>query len=166
MQAWFVEHAAPLQAAGPIGELLYSRILDSLNTRPHLLLAQSPRSAGERVMQTPRLRQEFLDHLHELPADYQVAFHDSARGQPDGWPRTSDGRPWEVDHVDELWTGGADAGPNLLALPPGLHRQDNPRRGPRGLDLSKTGILEDFRNAFRDALEVEGESVDIREADE
>ncbi|MGV9818736.1 hypothetical protein [Nocardia xishanensis] len=191
VQAWFIEHAAPLLAAGPIGELLYHRLMDSISTRSELLLTQSPRTAGEPIRQTAQLRREFLRRLHEFPADYQAAFLDAARGQKDRWPRTSAGLVWEVDHVHELWASGADEDPNLMALPPGLHRQKDPhpphrqedphpphlqedpraphltgQRATQGVDLSKTGILADFRREFLDALQRDEESVDVREADQ
>jgi hypothetical protein len=140
--------------------------MDSLATRSELILRQSPRSDPRlRTMTTDQLQRVVLEHLHELPPEYVVAFLDAALGQPDGWPRTSDGRVWEVDHVDELWTGGADEAPNLLALPPGLHRQHDEAGAPPAVDLSKTGLMAAFRRAFRDALRVEGEDVDIRAVD-
>jgi hypothetical protein len=42
-----------------------------------------------------------------------------------------------VDHVEELWLGGADGGANLLALPPQLHQ-------------IKTDVLGNFRRELRD----------------
>jgi hypothetical protein len=166
LQAWFTEYAAPLLSAGPVGEYLHRRLMDSLATRSELILRQSPRSDPRlRTMTTDQLQRVVLEHLHELPPEYVVAFLDAALGQPDGWPRTSDGRVWEVDHVDELWTGGADEAPNLLALPPGLHRQHDEAGAPPAVDLSKTGLMAAFRRAFRDALRVEGEDVDIRAVD-
>lgn len=157
---FFREQSDPIRASGDIGELLYQRMIEHIASADQLVLQQSPRSAGADVMDTAELRRAFIaEQLPGLPADYQRAFHEAARGRPDGWPRTSADLAWEVDHVHELWAGGPDAGSNLLALPPGLHRQVG-----GGFDPSKTGMLTRFRRRFRDRLRTRDAQVDSRMA--
>ena len=84
------------------------------------------------------------------PPEYVAEFRRAQEGSPDGWPRTPDGRAWEVDHVLELWTQGGDDVSNYMALDPRLH------------DV-KSEALTRFREQFRESLRVEDEQVDIRE---
>jgi hypothetical protein len=150
MVGWFEQHLTPL-TADPVGELLAAAIVRHLGTADALTLQQSPRSAGTPVAQTEAMRRQVLDALGvrgRYPPEYVAAFAAAAQGQTDGWPRTPDGRAWEVDHVSELWVGGADDATNYMALPPAVH------------DL-KTSILAEFRREFRGRAE-EGEQVDLR----
>jgi hypothetical protein len=141
LSAWFEREARTELVQDDVGELLYGRLQERLDAGGDLVLGRSPRSLGLRLQQTDDLRADFLtDVLPTLPADYQLQFAAARPRLPDGglgWPVTSGGQPWEVDHVEELWLGGADGGANLLALPPQLHQ-------------IKTDVLGNFRRELRD----------------
>lgn len=149
MVGWFERNLTPLHA-DPIGELLAAEIVRHLESADVLTLQQSPRGAGTPVADTAAMRRHVLDAVAagRYPPEYVALFEVAARGHDDGWPRTPDGRAWEVDHVAELWLGGADDASNYLALPPAVH------------DL-KTTILGDFRAEYR-TRGVPGEQVDWR----
>jgi hypothetical protein len=153
LMAWFEDHLMPLSAT-PVGELVVRDIMRHLETADSLTLAQSPRSAGAEVAGTQAMRRQVLDAIAagRYSPEYRALFEAAARGQPDGWPRTPDGRAWEVDHVGELWLGGPDDASNYLALPPAVHEL-------------KSSILGEFRGEFRSRA-VPGESRDVRETDE
>ena len=125
-----------------------------MHTADAFVLQQSPRGSEVGAEDTPEMRNQVRDAVRNgryqhLP-EYVAAFEAAARNQPDDWPRDPDGRVWQVDHVAELWAGGADDVTNYLALPERLHSQ-------------KTGILAGFRARYRDRKKVQGEQVDHRE---
>ncbi|MEV0535990.1 DUF4157 domain-containing protein [Kitasatospora sp. NPDC050463] len=158
MMAWFEENLAPLNGT-PVGELLVRDIMRHLETADALTLAQSPRAAGVDVANTAAMRRRVREGIEaraysdQYTALFQAAVRDAeAQDFTDGWPRTTDGRVWEVDHVAELWLGGADDASNYLALPPAVHDQ-------------KSTIIGRFRREFR-TRSVTGESLDLRETDE
>lgn len=144
---WLTREAAELSQL-PGGELLRTEILDQLHTANELFLSQSPRQAGIDVNNTGRMRQIVEQGIRDgrYPPDFIEAY-DAAGGRT-GWPRTPQGRGWEVDHVFELWKGGEDNVYNYLPLDPRVHQ-------------IKTGILARFRAAFRDAHRTTGEQVDV-----
>ncbi|MFD0346330.1 hypothetical protein ACFQ0M_10120 [Kitasatospora aburaviensis] len=142
-----------------MGELLVRDIMSHLETADALTLAQSPRAAGDKVASTAAMRRRVREGIEagaysdQYTALFRAAVRDAeAQGFTDGWPRTADGRVWEVDHVAELWLGGADDASNYLALPPAVHDQ-------------KSTILGRFRKEFRTRSTAD-ESVDLRETDE
>lgn len=151
--AWFSDALRPL-AEGTVGQILEDMILSHIASADALVLQQSPRSAGTPVRDTAAMRPFVLEAVRagRYPPEYVAAFEAAARGQADGWPRTPDGRVWEVDHVGELWLGGADDVTNYLALPPGLHD-------------AKSVILTRFRREYREGNRVPGEQMDLRERD-
>lgn len=136
----------------PGGDVLRDRFLELLGETDTLTLTQSPRQAGARIADTPEMRREVLRGIEEgrYPPEYVAEFTSAQRDSPDGWPRTPDGRAWEVDHVIELWAGGPDDIRNYLALDPRLH------------DI-KSEVLTQFRLRFRDQLRRHDEALDIRE---
>ncbi|HET9058970.1 MAG TPA: hypothetical protein VFN61_03545, partial [Acidimicrobiales bacterium] len=146
--AWFEQHLAPL-SADPVGEILLHRILAHLDTADALTLQQSPRAAGDDVAGTSAMRKQVLQGItaHRYPPEYTALFEAAARGRADGWPRDQAGA-WEVDHVAELWLGGADDITNYMALPPAVHKL-------------KTEILGAFRAQYRSGA-TQGEQTDIR----
>ena len=97
------------------------------------------------------MRKQVYEAIREgrypMDDDYKAAFADAAKGTRDGWPRAPGGEAWQVDHVIELWMGGADYQRNYMALDPRLHRL-------------KTEVLERFRQLERDRLKVPGEQVE------
>ena len=92
--------------------------------------------------------QEWMD-ADRYPPDYVTEFLDAPRG-PDGWPRSADGRAWQVDHVLELWAGGEDGPDNYLPLHPDLHS-------------IKSEIWRRFRLRYREQLMEIDQQVDTRE---
>jgi hypothetical protein len=151
MYTWFSEHLAPL-AHSDVGKVLHDMILRHIDTADDLVLQQSPRGAGTGAASTAAMRSEVLAGIKakRYPPEYVAAFEAAARNQPDGWPRDQNGVVWEVDHVAELWLGGADDITNYLALPFAIH-------------TSKSEILTDFRGKYRDQHRVDGEQLDIRD---
>jgi hypothetical protein len=150
VMAYFQEATRRLLAY-PGGETLRARYLELLNAADGVTLTQSPRQAGTPAASTNRMRQAVLDGIHagHYPPEYVHAFETAAAGHDDGWPRTPQGEAWEVDHVLELWTGGADDVSNYLAIDPRLHN-------------IKSEILTEFRARFRSRLQEPGEQTDIR----
>jgi hypothetical protein len=143
---WLEAETAPL-AELPGGELLRSEMLKAHDV-DELVLGRSMRSS-DRPEDTLMGREESRPLVFErvLNGDipdgaYRVEFLDACVGHgvpgkdenPD-WPYTSAGVPWEVDHVLELWQGGADDPSNFLALHPALH-------------ALKTEIMDRFRGEF------------------
>ncbi|HET9872842.1 MAG TPA: DUF4157 domain-containing protein [Propionibacteriaceae bacterium] len=149
---WFEERLLPLTGS-PEGVLLYQDVLGHLESADALTLAQSPRTAGLDVARTGEMRRLVLEGIAQgrYTPEYVAAFEAAARGHDDGWPRTPNGEAWHVDHVGELWLGGADDPTNYLALPPELHRL-------------KTDILAKFRDEYRSRSAPE-ESRDLRATD-
>jgi hypothetical protein len=137
----------------PGGDLLRQRFMQLLRSMDALSLTQSPRQGGRAVADTAAMRADVLRAMAagHYPPEYVAEFNHAAEGTADGWPRTPDGRAWEVDHVMELWSGGADDMTNYLALDPRLH------------DL-KSEILSTFRDLFRERLRVMDDQVDVRES--
>ncbi|GAA4936635.1 DUF4157 domain-containing protein [Streptomyces coeruleoprunus] len=155
--SWFEDHLAPLHST-PVGVLLVRDIIRHIETADALTLTQSPRSAGIDVAGTAAMQRQVREGIAagRYSAEYTALFEAAARdaaaqGFTDGWPRTPDGVAWQVDHVGELWLGGADDASNYLALPPVVHSL-------------KTAILGQFRREFR-GRSIEGESRDLRETD-
>ncbi|GAB3897082.1 hypothetical protein GCM10029964_079400 [Kibdelosporangium lantanae] len=147
----YFEEATRKLLGYPGGETLRARYLELLAAADGVTLTQSPRQAGTPVASTTRMRQAVIEAIHagHYPPEYVAAFEAAAAGQADGWPRTPHGEAWEVDHVLELWAGGADDASNYLAIDPRLH------------DI-KSEILTEFRNRFRSRLQEPGEQTDIR----
>jgi hypothetical protein len=150
MYAWFADHLAPL-AETEVGKVLHDTILKHIDTADDLLLQQSPRGAGTGASSTAAMRKEVLAAVKakRYSPEYTAAFELAARGHDDGWPRDQNGVVWEVDHVAELWLGGADDVTNFLALPFAIH-------------TTKSEILSEFRSKYRDKLRVDGEESDVR----
>jgi hypothetical protein len=124
-------------------------MLDQLSSAKEIVMTQSPRQHGTvDIATTARMRRAVYDGIREgrFPDDYVLAFR--ANQDPAGWPRSIDGRAWQVDHVFELWQGGADDINNYLPIDAELHR-------------IKTELLEEFRNQYREPNRVEGEQVDV-----
>jgi hypothetical protein len=137
----------------PGGDAARVRLLDKFDSLDQMDLVQSPRAAGgENLVDTQPMREAFTNAVEagKLGEEYRQAF-DEARGQND-WPHTPDGRPWELDHIIELWQSGRDDLTNIIALDPRLH-------------ALKTRALEIFRRKYRDANRVEGAQTDPRERD-
>jgi hypothetical protein len=86
----------------------------------------------------------------KYPPEYAAEFYRAM--SDDGWPRAPDGRAWEVDHVIELWAGGADDISNYMALDPRLHKL-------------KSQILTDFRNQYRRGLKRLDADIESRDTD-
>ncbi|MET0133794.1 MAG: hypothetical protein ABW215_09395 [Kibdelosporangium sp.] len=135
----------------PGGETLRAKFMQMLTAADGVTLTQSPRQAGAAVASTNRMRQAVLEGIRtgKYPPEYVAAFEAARVGSQDGWPRTPQGTAWEVDHVMELWTGGADDGSNYLAIDPRLHE-------------IKSSILTDFRAKFRNRLQDPGGQSDSR----
>jgi hypothetical protein len=104
------------------------------------------------VAGTEQMRSQVEDGIARgrYPPEYVEAFEANRDGR--GWPRTRDGRPWEVDHVFELWQGGEDNVSNYLPLDPRLHS-------------IKTAIMGRFRARYREAHRRAGEQTDVRETE-
>jgi hypothetical protein len=165
---------------GDSGKALYTMILENLEDADHLLMQQSPRQAGKPVATTAAMRRRVLEMFDNLEGPFeryleyadafakalseshkQPKFIDTwnsqgrrvrRRNPQYGWPHTPDGRAWEVDHVTELWAGGADDWSNYLALDPRLHNM-------------KSEMLKGFREKYRDrptgrSSEIEGPEVE------
>ena len=157
---WFDRHLTPLEA-DPVGELLANAFRAHLEIDDMLVLQQSPRSAGTPVAQTEAMRRQVRDAVaaNRWP-EYTALFEAAARDDPRSdlrersrraWPHTPDGRAWQVDHVVELWLGGADDMTNYVAVPPAVHEL-------------KTQILADYRREFRRRAEHD-EQLDMRATD-
>jgi hypothetical protein len=150
---WIESRSEKLQQ-DPIGQILMERILAHLETADMLALKQSPRQAGGGVAGTATMRREVMEAMKAavdsrlFPDEYCAAFGEAARPYPDGWPRDAAGVPWEVDHVAELWLGGADDITNYLAIPKAVH------------DL-KSALFREFRDAYRSGRVLD-DQVDIR----
>jgi len=132
----------------PGGEFLRTEMLDQLRTADQMLLRQSPRSAGLDVASTRQMRDRVLEGLDSgrFSAEYVREF--LANRDASGWPRRADGRAWQVDHVFELWQGGADDLSNYLPIDPDLH-------------AFKTELLRRFRLEWRDGKLIADEQVDV-----
>jgi hypothetical protein len=124
----FIEQRAGELTQEQVGQLLLERLLEYVDTAEVLTLKQSPRSAGAEVANTAQMRKAVIEKVQArgYPDYYTGAFNEGVRlaekqGHKDGWPRDAVGRAWEVDHVAELWLGGADDPSNYLALPESLH---------------------------------------------
>jgi hypothetical protein len=125
-------------------------MLEQLAQIDEVVLRQSPRTAGEAVAGTSQMRRRVAEWMNanRYPPEYVRLFFDNM--SRDGWPRTHDGRAWQVDHVLELWAGGEDGPANYLPLHPDLH-------------AIKSEIWTRFRGRFRDQITEADEQVDIRE---
>ena len=145
---WMTRETAPLEQM-PGGDFLRREILDQLHSASELVLRQSPRQAGLDLKTTAQMRRIVFDGIRDgRYAEYAEAFFKA--GGREGWPRGPDGRAWEVDHVFELWQGGADDLHNYLPVDARLHKL-------------KSEILSRFRAEFRDPNRVEGEQIDAHQ---
>ncbi len=146
---WLARETRPLPDY-PGGEFLRNEMLDQFYTADVMALRQSPRSAGRDVATTEQMRAIVEEGIASgrFPPEYVEAY-EANRG-PDGWPRTKDGRAWEIDHVRELWQEGGDRLSNYLPLDPRLHN-------------IKTDIMRRFRLQYREPAMREGEQTDIRD---
>jgi hypothetical protein len=155
---WIESRSAKLQE-DPVGQVLIERILEHLKTADALTLKQSPRQSEEgSVKNTDEMRSDVMEamrsavKLRYFPEEYCTAFEEASRKYEEGqdeWPRDPTGKVWEVDHVAELWLGGADDITNYLAIPKAVH------------DL-KTQLFKSFRDDWRAGRVLEGQT-DIRE---
>jgi len=153
VRAWFEERLASL-AEDPVGAFLVNELLRHLETVDAMTLKQSPRkNTPQDVARTAQMREAVKAGVAagRYPPGYVALFEAAARGHEDGWPRSPDGRSWEVDHVAELWLGGGDDVSNYLALPENLHD-------------AKSAILAKFMTDFR-GRRVLGEQTDVRATD-
>lgn len=147
----FRRRTAPLLGY-PGGEHLVNKMLELLATSDELVLGQSPRSSGKGAAATSTMQRRVLEALAagKYPPEYAAEFYRAM--SDDGWPRAPDGRAWEVDHVIELWAGGADDISNYMALDPRLHKL-------------KSQILTDFRNQYRRGLKRLDADIESRDTD-
>jgi hypothetical protein len=138
----------------PGGAEARRRLLDAMASLDELTLVQSPRATGgENLARTTQLREDFTKAVARgelLDDEYRQAFDETRRRGE--WPHTPDGRPWELDHIIELWQSGRDDLTNIVALDPRLH-------------ALKTRAMEIFRRKYRDANIIEGEQTEPRELD-
>jgi hypothetical protein len=151
IEAWLAGESRPLLDY-PGGEMLRNEMLDQLHGADVMVLRQSPRQAGRDVATTEQMRRQVEEGITQgrYPPEYVEAF-EANRG-PDGWPRTSSGRPWEVDHVRELWQGGEDNASNYLPIHPRLH-------------AIKTALMGRFRARYRERSRRAGRQTDVRETE-
>lgn len=151
---WIDEKSARLKE-DDVGRALVEEILAHVQTADALTLQQSPRASGKGAADTPEMRADVKAGIASgrYSDAYQKAFADGVAvgkelGKTDDWPYTSDGHPWEVDHVAELWMGGGDDITNYMALPKRVHTM-------------KSAIFGQFMREYR-SRRVQGEQVDIR----
>ncbi|GAB3866209.1 hypothetical protein GCM10028801_38180 [Nocardioides maradonensis] len=153
--AWLQKRSGALLKT-ELGPQLLERVLGFVKTADTLTLRQSPRSSGEGSTPTATMQKACKDNLaahryDDIPG-YRAAFDEAlVRGQAQGkdWPVDERGVSWQVDHVGELWLGGADDPSNFLAVPEEVHK-------------AKSDLFTDFRQQFR-VGRVEGEQTDVRE---
>ena len=156
---WFASKTGRL-GEDVIGATILKRWLKHLKATDLLLLKQSPRSgeaAGD--LATSKEMQDAVKAAVKqglYPADYTAEFLEAVaegerRGRKDGWPVDAHGNAWQVDHVSELWLGGADDITNYVAIPERVH-------------LLKNETFGQFRRDFRGRA-VEGTQVDVRATD-
>ena len=155
---WIESRSAKVQE-DPVGQVLMERILEHLKTADALTLKQSPRQSEEgSVKNTDEMRSDVMEamrsavKLRYFPEEYCTAFEEASRKyeeDQDEWPRDPTGKVWEVDHIAELWLGGADDITNYLAIPKAVH------------DL-KTDLFKRFRDDWR-AGRVVDDQTDSRE---
>ena len=152
---WFKANSGQL-ATDQIGQLVLKRLISHLETADFLMLGQSPRSANQGKDLETNLQGAVKAAVKagSFPDWYLAEFEKAVavgekHGRTDGWPTDDLGVAWQVDHVVELWMGGADDVTNFLAIPVRTHTDKNAMMGT-------------FRRDFRGRA-VEGESVDARD---
>lgn len=154
---WFKANSDKL-TTDQIGQEVLSRLISHLEAVDLLVLGQSPRSASRGKDLDPDLQGAVKAAVKagRFPDWYLAEFEKAVavgekHGRKDGWPTDDLGVAWQVDHVVELWMGGADDVTNFLAIPVRTHTDKNAMMGT-------------FRRDFRGRA-VEGESVDVRATD-
>ena len=142
VQAWLKNRASALLKTD-LGPVLLARVLEFVATADTLTLKQSPRSSGDGSTPTKTMQAACKKNLeggrYDDLAGYRAAFNEAmSRGQAAGkdWPVDSRLVSWQVDHVGELWLGGADDESNFLAVPEDVHK-------------AKSDLFTDFRRTFR-----------------
>lgn len=153
-----IDEGAARLKEDPVGAELVKEILKHLRAADALTLKQSPRSSGDQLALTNKMREAVLAGIKagRYSPEYIAEFEAGVRmgekqGKTDGWPRDSAGHSWEVDHVAELWLGGGDEIGNYMPLPLSVHKL-------------KSDLFRKFMNDYR-SRGVSGEQVDVRETD-
>lgn len=154
--SWLKNRAGKLLQTD-LGPVLLARVLEFVATADTLTLKQSPRSAGDGSTATSTMQEACKENLaagrYDELTGYRDAFNEAlARAAKEGkdWPMDSGGASWEVDHVGELWLGGADDPSNFLAVPKDVHK-------------AKSDLFTDFRRTFR-VGRIADEQTDVRES--
>jgi hypothetical protein len=154
--AWIKNRASDLLKTD-LGPVLLARVLEFVATADTLTLKQSPRTAGDGSTATSTMQKACEDNLaagrYDGLTGYRDAFNEAlGRAAKEGrdWPIDSGGASWEVDHVGELWLGGADDPSNFLAVPKDVHK-------------AKSDLFTEFRQTFR-AGRIGDDQTDVRES--
>ena len=154
---WFRSHSEKL-TIDQLGQEVLARLLKHLGATDFLFLGQSPRSGARSQELETNLQGAVKEAVKagRYPDWYKAAFEEGVKlgekhGRKDGWPTDDAGVAWEVDHVVELWMGGADDVSNFLAIPKRTHNDKNAMMGK-------------FRDQFRGRT-IPGEETDVRATD-